>query len=193
MKGAPWVAGIFRPQGQTIQHTLRIPVANTEMEQLRASLARKALADSRQRAAAAAILGLTETDVLALQHLAWAGTLTPGELARHLRLTSGGTTALIQRLTRLEYMEREAHPADRRSSLLRLSPSGERRAAELYAPLVRDLDAAAAELDEVDRAKVMGFLARIAAIGEAHAEALVRHAENERPQVPRVPVPGLWS
>src|SRR5215217_215658 len=82
VNGAPWVAGIFRPQGQTIQHTLRIPVANTEMEQLRASLARKALADSRQRAAAAAILGLTETDVLALQHLAWAGTLTPGELAR---------------------------------------------------------------------------------------------------------------
>ena len=131
--------------------------------------------------------------MLALQHLAWAGTLTPSQLARHLQLTSGGTTALIQRLARLDYVTREAHPEDRRSSLVRLSPAGERRAAELYAPLVRDLDAATAELGDAERAVVMAFLARVAAIGEAHAEELIRSAERERPHVPSVPVPGLWS
>ena len=166
---------------------------DTDPQRLRASLARKSLADSRQRAAVAALLGVTETDVLALQHLAWAGALTPSQLARHLQLTSGGTTALIQRLARLDYVTREAHPEDRRSSLVRLSPTGERRAAALYAPLVRDLDAATAELGDAERAIVMGFLARVATIGEAHAEQLIRSAERERPQVPSVPVPGLWS
>ncbi len=169
------------------------PVPNTELESLRASFARKALADSRQRAAAAALLGITETDVLALQHLAWAGTLTPSQLAAKLQLTSGGTTALIQRLIRLDYVTREPHPEDRRSALLRLSPHGERRAAELYAPLVRELDLATAALDDEGRALVSAFLARVAAIGEAHAEELVRRVDRERPQVPRVPVPGLWA
>jgi DNA-binding MarR family transcriptional regulator len=162
-------------------------------ESLRASLARKSLADSRQRAAAAALLRLTETDVLALQHLAWAGPLTPGGLAEQLRLTSGGATALIQRLERGGYLTREPNPADRRSTLLRLSDHARDRAGELYAPLVRELDEAAAALAEPERQIVAGFLARVAEIGEAHAAELMRSAELERPQVPRVPVPGLWS
>src|SRR5262245_15297944 len=107
-----------------------------DTETLRAFLARKALADCRQRAAAAVLLGVTETDVLALQHLAMTGTLTPGQLADRLQLTSGGTSALIQRLLRREYVTREPHPADRRSSVLRLSPTGQSRAAGLYAPLI---------------------------------------------------------
>jgi DNA-binding MarR family transcriptional regulator len=169
------------------------PTVNTELELLRASLARKALADSRQRAAAAVLLGVTETDVLAIQHLAWAGTLTPSQLSALLQLTSGGTTALIQRLARLDFISREPHPEDRRSSLLRLSARGERRAAELYAPLVGALDTAASALAPDERALISRFLAEVARIGETQAESLVKSAERERPQVPRVPVPGLWA
>jgi DNA-binding MarR family transcriptional regulator len=166
---------------------------HTDPEALRASLARKSLADSRQRAAAAALLRLTETDVLALQHLAWAGPLTPGGLGEQLRLTSGGATALIQRLERGGYVTREPNPADWQSTLLRLSEFGRDRAGELYAPLVRDLDAAASALGERERELVAGFLERVAEIGEAHAAELMRSAELERPGVQRVPVPGLWS
>ncbi|MGH2967494.1 MAG: MarR family winged helix-turn-helix transcriptional regulator [Solirubrobacteraceae bacterium] len=165
----------------------------TTPQAIRAFLARKSLADSRQRAAAASLLKLTETDVLALQHLAWAGALTPSRLGALLRLTSGGTTALVQRLERLGFIAREPHPEDRRSTLLQLSAQGEQRAAELYAPLVSDLDEAAESLSERERAIVAGFLARIAELGESHADELLRAAALERPQVPRVPVPGLWS
>lgn len=172
---------------------LRNEAPDTTPQAVRALLARKALADGRQRAAAAALLGLTETDVLALQHLAWAGALTPSQLAAQLQLTSGGTTALIQRLQRRDFVTRKPHPDDRRSSLVQLSRSGEDRAAELYAPLVRELDVATAELDEPERTIVAGFLARVAELGEAHADELVRSVELERPQVPRVPVPGLWA
>jgi DNA-binding MarR family transcriptional regulator len=172
---------------------LREDPVSSDPEALRAFLARKALADSRQRAAAAALLGLTETDVLALQNLAWAGALTPTELAARLQLTSGGTSALIGRLERAGYVAREPHPDDRRSSLLRLGPDGEARAAELYAPLVRTLDAATGAMEQSERVIVARFLARVAEIGEEHADELVRSVARERPQVPRVPVPGLWS
>jgi len=169
------------------------PMENTELESLRAQLARKSLADSRLRAAAAAVLGLTETDVLAIQHLAWAGTLTPSRLSELLQLTSGGTTALIQRLARQGFISRAPHPEDRRSSLVRLSPEGERRAAELYAPLVSALDSAASSLAPDERVVVSRFLAGVASIAEAQAAELVKIAEQQRPQVPRVPVPGLWA
>jgi DNA-binding MarR family transcriptional regulator len=164
-----------------------------EPEAIRAFLARKSLADSRQRAAAAALLKLGETDVLAMQHLAWSGALTPGELATQLRLTSGGVSALVGRLERAGYVSRAPHPDDRRSTLLRLTESARERAAELYAPLVRELDAATASLGEPELAIVARFLAAVAEIGEAHAVELHRTAEAERPQVPRVPLPGLWS
>jgi DNA-binding MarR family transcriptional regulator len=161
--------------------------------EIRASLARKSLADSRQRAAAATLLKLTESDVLAIQHLAWAGALTPGQLAGQLRLTSGGVTALIQRLERAGYVTRARNPQDRRSSVLTLSDAGQEEAAALYAPLVRALDAECAALGEPERSVVARFLERVAELGEAHAHQLQRTAATQRPQVPRVPVPGLWS
>jgi DNA-binding MarR family transcriptional regulator len=160
---------------------------------LRACLMRKTLADSRQRAAAAVLLGLTETDVLALQHLAWAGTLTPAALSARLGLSSGGTSALVGRLAGHGSVRREPHPVDRRSTVLRLSPSGAARAAEVYAPLVRQLDAAAASLRADELPAVEAYLAAVAGIAEAHAEALVRRGERERPRVAPVPAPGLWA
>jgi DNA-binding MarR family transcriptional regulator len=156
-------------------------------------LARKSLADARHRGAAARLLGLTESDVLALQHLAWAGAMTPSQLGAQLRLTSGGTTALVQRLARLSYVRREPHPEDRRSTLLRLTPEAERDAGALYAPLVRDLDDVASALDDAARAAVAAYLARVAALAEERAGELARAADAERPQIPRVPVPGLWA
>jgi hypothetical protein len=33
----------------------------------------------------------------------------------------------------------------------------------------------------------------VAELSEAHAEELLRGAELQRPQVPQVPAPGLWS
>ena len=162
-------------------------------EALRALLARKSLADARHRGALARLLNLTESDVLAIQHLAWAGALTPGQLAAQLRLTSGGTTALLQRLERIGYVAREPHPEDRRSTLLRLTPEAERDLGRLYAPLVRAIDATAGDLEEEARATFVAFLSAIAELGEHHADELVRAAEAGRPRIPRVPVPGLWA
>jgi DNA-binding MarR family transcriptional regulator len=169
------------------------PTPTITPQALRALLARKSLADARQRGALARLLRLTDSDVLAIQHLAWAGSLTPSQLGAQLRLTSGGTTALVQRLERRSFVTRESHPGDKRSTLVRLTPQAEREAGELYAPFVRDLDAAAEALDDDARETVAGFLDQVAALAERHADELARAADAERPPIPGVPMPGLWG
>src|SRR3954466_3385501 len=110
---------------------------------VRAALHRKALADARQRAALARRLGLTDSEVLAVQHLARAGELTPGQLGALLQLSSGGTSGLIQRPQRAGHVSRHANPRDKRSAVVRLTPAIAVWAADAWAPFVAEIDALA--------------------------------------------------
>lgn len=160
---------------------------------VRAALNRKELAAARTRAALARLLGLSDTDVLAIQHLALAGRLTASQLGAQLRMTSGGSTALVQRLEREGCVAREAHPHDRRSTLLRLTPEVQRRAGEALAPLVADIDALTGALPERERRSLAELLGRIADAGEQHADELARRADAAAQPVAGSPVPGLWA
>jgi MarR family transcriptional regulator, organic hydroperoxide resistance regulator len=48
------------------------------------------------------------------------------DIARELGITTGGTSKLVDRIEASGYCRRLPNPADRRSSLLELSPKGER-------------------------------------------------------------------
>jgi DNA-binding MarR family transcriptional regulator len=165
----------------------------TDTQSIRRALSRHALATARHRAAVARLLGLGETELLAVQHLGLAGRLTPSALGTQLGLTSGGTTALVQRLERAGHVTREAHPDDGRSTLLRLTSSSEARATEAFAALVSELDRLAGELSARDRAVVDEFVARVATAAERHADTAAREADaRERASIGE-PVPGLWA
>jgi DNA-binding MarR family transcriptional regulator len=160
---------------------------------IRAALNRKALADARHRAALARRLGLTENEILAVQHLARTGELTPGQLATQLHLSSGGTTALVHRLKRAGHITGDAHPLDRRSTLLRLTPAMEQSATEAWAPLVAKLDNLTQELPTGERAAVTRFLERVADAAEQHADRLARDAAAHAQSTLAVPLPALWA
>jgi DNA-binding MarR family transcriptional regulator len=160
---------------------------------IRAALHRKALADARQRAALARRLSVTENDVLAVQYLAQAGELTPGQLGAQLQLSSGGTTALIHRLQRAGHITRDAHPSDGRSAVVRLTPPMQDSATEAWAPLVAELDALALELSDTDHEAVMRFLERAADAAERHADRLARDAATNAQGALAVPLPALWA
>jgi DNA-binding MarR family transcriptional regulator len=162
-------------------------------ETIREALNRKDLAASRQRAALARLLGLTDNDVLAIQHLAHAGRLTGSQLGALLGLTSGGVTALVQRLEREGFVARRAHPNDRRSTLLELTPEIERRAGGALAPLVAEIDALVDGLGAPERRTVAEFLIRVADSADRHATELGRQADERTVPVARTPVPGLWA
>jgi DNA-binding MarR family transcriptional regulator len=165
----------------------------SDPQSIRRSLTRKALAATRHRAAAGRMLGLSEHEVLAVQHLGLAGRLTPSALGALLGLTSGGTTALVQRLERAGHVIRESHPDDGRSTLLRLTARSEARATEAFAPLVTELDRLAADLPDSDRAAVETFLRHVADAAERHAEDAARAVDARTRAAIGEPVPGLWA
>lgn len=62
--------------------------------------------------------GLNGTDMECLRLLFQKGIATPSELARHTGLTSGATTAMLDRLEKAGLIERRPNPDDRRGTLV---------------------------------------------------------------------------
>jgi DNA-binding MarR family transcriptional regulator len=62
--------------------------------------------------------GLNITDMECLRLLFQKGIATPSELARHTGLTSGATTAMLDRLEKAGLIERRPNPDDRRGTLI---------------------------------------------------------------------------
>ena len=160
---------------------------------IRAALLRKALADAAQRAALARRLGLTDNDILAVQHLAHAGELTPGQLCTRLQLSSGGTTGLIQRMQRAGHITRGHHPRDRRGAVLRLTPGIQECVGEAWTQLVAEIDALVDDLSSPEVEVVRRFLEAVADAAERHATRLAADAHAAAHDSLAVPLPALWA
>jgi DNA-binding MarR family transcriptional regulator len=143
----------------------------------RQSLHRFGLARDRLTAAVGQATGLTSTEIETLEQLEQAGSLTQRQLADRLRLTSGGTTLLVDRLEQRGLVSRRPHPSDRRAVLLELNPAPAHTASslELYHQAVI---AAAGKLSEAERNAVAGFLDAVSAAALETADAL--HTGDKR-------------
>lgn len=71
--------------------------------------------------------GLDQTAMEGLRLLFLQGVATPSELARQTGLTSGATTAMLDRLERAGLIERRPNPDDRRGTLITPSPTAAQR------------------------------------------------------------------
>lgn len=76
--------------------------------------------------------GLNVTDMECLRLLFAKGIATPSELARHTGLTSGATTAMLDRLERAGMIERRPNPNDRRGSLIAPAQSSAEKMASWF-------------------------------------------------------------
>jgi DNA-binding MarR family transcriptional regulator len=77
--------------------------------------------------------GLNASDMECLRFLFLKGIATPSELARQTGLTSGATTAMLDRLERAALIERRPNPDDRRGTLISPAESASERAASWFA------------------------------------------------------------
>jgi DNA-binding MarR family transcriptional regulator len=90
--------------------------------------------DATERAYAAYGIGRPEFDVLAtLRRSGAPHQLSPSALAGSMMLSSGGTTARLDRLEKAGLVARSPDPDDRRGVLVRLTPKGFRVADEAVA------------------------------------------------------------
>lgn len=76
--------------------------------------------------------GLNVTDMECLRLLFLKGMATPSELARQTGLTSGATTAMLDRLEGAGLIERRPNPDDRRGTLIVPAQSAAGRAASWF-------------------------------------------------------------
>ena len=104
---------------------------------------------------------LTLSEIVAAEHLRLDGPLTPKELSRRVRMGSGGTTAIIDRLEGRGFAERVKHPTDRRSVLVRAVEQG---GDTLQQPLALQeaVYARLGELSDDERRAVLRFLGGVA-------------------------------
>lgn len=86
----------------------------------------------RNREAIAIRHGLSPSELRALFWIGEKGSVRPKELAAHMEMTTGGVTAISHRLVELDLLERIAHPEDRRSLFLELTPAGHAMMTEMH-------------------------------------------------------------
>ena len=113
-------------------------------------------------------VGLNSTDLKCLELLHLAEVTTAGALARHTGLTSGATTAVIDRLERAGFVRRRRDASDRRCVLVEVLPSSAGRIQPLYALLASRLSQLNKCFDDRELAVVVDFLSRALEAGAEH-------------------------
>lgn len=117
-------------------------------------------------------VGLNSTDLECLDLLYLAGVTTAGTLARHTGLTTGATTAVIDRLERAGFVRRRRDTSDRRCVLVEVEPSSADRIKPLYALLAKRLADLNKQYDDRELATVVDYLSRALDAGAQHVSWL---------------------
>jgi DNA-binding MarR family transcriptional regulator len=116
--------------------------------------------------------GLHPTDLqalIAVMHAEGRGDpLTPGRLGEEIGLSSGATTAAIDRLERAGHLRRTKESTDRRVVHLRYGEPGMALAREFFGPLGSRTDKVMAEFTDADLDTVRRFLAGMTTAITAH-------------------------
>lgn len=107
-------------------------------------------------------LGLNVADMECLDLLFLKGISTPTELARHTGLTTGSTTAMLDRLEKAKLIKRKPNPKDRRGVLIEVNQN----LAEILRPMLAGIrkrqDELIASYTDKELETIADFLTRFA-------------------------------
>jgi DNA-binding MarR family transcriptional regulator len=116
--------------------------------------------------AIADLAGINSTDLESLDILRREGPLSAGRLAELTGLSTGGAiTALIDRLERIGYVQREPDPTDRRRVIVRArTEQAERDLRPYYTALDHAMRELVARYDDAEIAFLLDFMTRVNAV-----------------------------
>ncbi len=114
-------------------------------------------AGGRLRHVLARRAGLSDSDLLAMEHL-MRGPLGPAELARILDVSTAASTGVVDRLVQRGHVERRAHERDRRRTRVDVTGSGREEVLQHLLPMFRSLQELDASFSEEERAIVERYL-----------------------------------
>jgi DNA-binding MarR family transcriptional regulator len=118
-------------------------------------------------------LGVNVTDMECLGLIFLKGLATPSELARHTSLSSGATTAMLDRLEKSSLIERRPNPNDRRSSHIVLVEETAQRIGPMFASLRQAQDKIVSSYTESELALLADFFTRSVAMWDAERKKLL--------------------
>ena len=138
----------------------------------------------RLNGAVAARQGVNQTDMSALMHIMEADLagqpLTPTGLQRALGLSSGATTAVIDRLEVAGHSRRERDSTDRRRVILRYDEGAREVGERYFLPLAREISGILDGLSDTEASTVLHFLAGVIDVYAGHS-ARVGRGEHDAP------------
>ena len=111
-------------------------------------------------------LGVNGTDMECLGFLLSKRISSPTELARYTGLSSGATTAMLDRLEKEGFIERRPNPDDRRGTLIVLAKSGAEKVAPWFAPVGKAQNELISNYSEKELQLISDFFERYAKIWE---------------------------
>ncbi|MET9342147.1 MarR family transcriptional regulator [Nonomuraea sp. NPDC003804] len=103
-------------------------------------------------------LGVTDTDVQCLHVLGRHGPTTPGILAKHVNLTTGSASRMIDRLVAAGCVRRVADPHDRRKVLIEPTREGLDRVSAAYSGLITRTRDDLGDFDDAELATIVRFM-----------------------------------
>lgn len=114
--------------------------------------------------------GLNATDMECLRLLSQKGTATPTELAKHTGLTSGATTAMLDRLEKAGLIERRPNPNDRRGTLIAPEKSSNAKMAAWFESARKAQDALMSTYSESELEIIADVFERFAKLWDEERE-----------------------
>jgi len=117
-------------------------------------------------------LGVNVTDMECLGFLFSKRIASPTELSKYTGLTSGATTAMLDRLEKGGFIERRPNPEDRRGTLIVLAKSGAEKVAAWYAPVGKAQEQLISDYSEKELQLISDFFERYAKIWEQEREKI---------------------
>ena len=118
--------------------------------------------------------GVNVTDMECLRLLFLKGIATPSELARHTGLTSGATTAMLDRLERAGLIERRPNPNDRRGTLIAPEKSSSEKVASWFESARNAQDELVSSYSESELEIIADVFERFAKLWDDEREKLKR-------------------
>ena len=124
------------------------------------------------------ILGLNVTDMKCLDVMTMKGSATPSQLAEHTGLSSGATTAMIDRLEKAGLVERHPHRKDRRGTVLLLTNKAMQKLPLLFESLGNAMLALITGYSQKELAVLADFFARASVLWQKEREKLQARSDD---------------
>lgn len=119
-------------------------------------------------------LGVNDTDMECLGAIFFKNIATPSELAKYTGLSSGATTAMLDRLEKSGLIKRLPNPQDRRSVHIVIEKNAAKKVGPMFASVRQSQDKIVSEYTDQQLEVIYDFFKKSAVMWEQEREKLVK-------------------